>query len=272
MSHCDPTTLALAALGEDLDAEDAAHLESCEKCLTEAAELVEVVTLAREAPAELPEVPERVWSGVRSELGLDRAPDGSDTRSGPEPPPVPESSPAPEPPVSRASDDDGPAAAGTVVPLAPRRRGLWAVAGIAAAVGALVGGAVVWAAVDRDGDGTPDSSSAPSVVAQASLDPLVDDVAHAGEAQVLDSPDGEVIRVDATALPQRDGFYEVWLIDPEVTKLVALGALPAGSIGTFTVPPGVSIADFPIVDISLEPLDGDPAHSRNSLMRGTLET
>ena len=261
MSHCDPTTLALAALGEELDAQDAAHLESCEQCLTDAAELVEVATLAREAPAELPEVPKHVWSGIRSELGLDRAPDGSDARSVPDPPSLP-----------TATHDDLPLGPGTVVPLAPRRRGVWAVAGIAAAVGALIGGAVVWAAVDRDGDGRSDSTSAPSIVAQASLDPLVDDVAHAGQAQVLDSPDGEVIRVDATGLPQHDGFYEVWLIDPDVTKLVALGALPAGSIGTFTVPPGVSIADFPIVDISLEPLDGDPAHSRNSLMRGTLET
>ncbi len=37
------------------------------------------------------------------------------------------------------------------------------------------------------------------------------------------------------------------------------------------MPPGLSIADFPVVDISLESYDGDPSHSKNSLMRGVLE-
>ena len=30
MSHCDGTTLALAALGEDIPADEAAHLHSCD--------------------------------------------------------------------------------------------------------------------------------------------------------------------------------------------------------------------------------------------------
>jgi hypothetical protein len=42
-------------------------------------------------------------------------------------------------------------------------------------------------------------------------------------------------------------------------------------VGTFTVPPGVSIEEYPVVDISLEPYDGDPGHSHESLLRGTLE-
>jgi hypothetical protein len=109
-------------------------------------------------------------------------------------------------------------------------------------------------------------------VAQAVLAPLTDSVATPGEAEVLDSPDGQVVRVDARGLPANDGFYEVWLLDSGATKLVALGALPAGSVGTFTVPPGLSIADYPVVDISLESYDGDPSHSKNSLMRGVLET
>jgi anti-sigma-K factor RskA len=96
-------------------------------------------------------------------------------------------------------------------------------------------------------------------------------VSAPGEATVLDSADGKVIRVDARSLPANDGFYEVWLLDSDATKLVALGALPAGSIGTFTVPPGLSIADFPLVDISLESYDGDPSHSKKSLMRGELQ-
>jgi hypothetical protein len=263
MLHCDPTTLALVALGEHVDPDESAHLESCEQCLADVAELIEVVSVGREAPAELPVVPERVWAGIRAELALDHAPDGTDRPTAsvhhlPEP--------APTRPEPGAAPRDG-----VVVPLQPRRGRLWSVAGIAAAAGALVGGAVVWAAVDSGAGGSTGTSQ--QLVAQAVLDPLpgVDDVAQSGQAEVLESADGQVIRVDATALPERDGFYEVWLIDSDVTKLVALGALPAGSVGTFTVPPGVSIEDFPVVDISLEPLDGDPAHSKESLMRGVLD-
>jgi hypothetical protein len=260
MLHCDPTTLALAALGEEIGPEDSAHLESCEQCLADTAELIEVVTLGREAPAELPEVPDRVWAGIQSELGLRRAPDGSDA--------LVLTMPAPR--ADQPVADQAPAPAATVTPLAPRRRSPMLGLGMAAAVGALVGGAVVWAAVDS-GASDPQQPQG-SIVAQTALDPLTPEVTQPGQAKVLDSPDGQVVRVDATSLPPVDGYYEVWLIDEQVSGMVALGALPAGSIGTFTVPPGVSIEDFPILDISLEPLDGDPAHSKVSLLRGVLET
>ena len=88
----------------------------------------------------------------------------------------------------------------------------------------------------------------------------------------MDSADGQVVRVDARSLPTSDGFYEVWLLDEGLTKLVALGALPAGAVWTFTIPPGMSVLDYPVLDISLESYDGDPSHSKNSLMRGELTT
>jgi hypothetical protein len=260
MLHCDPTTLALAALGEDISPDDAAHLESCEQCLADTAELIEVVTLGREAPAELPEVPNSIWSGIAAELLLQSAPDGRDATV----------LTMPAPRVGQPEDPAAAAPPATVTPLAPRRRSPVLGLGIAAAVGALVGGAVVWAAAESGGSDPQQPQG--SIVAQTALDPLTPEVTQSGQAKVLDSPDGQVIRVDATALPPVEGYYEVWLIDEQVSGMVALGALPAGSIGTFTVPPGVSIEDFPIVDISLEPLDGDPAHSKVSLLRGVLET
>jgi hypothetical protein len=141
---------------------------------------------------------------------------------------------------------------------------------VAAAAGALVGGAVVWSAVERGSGGTGGADE--QFVAQAVLAPLPDKpVTTPGEATVVESPDGQVVRVDARSLPASDGFYEVWLLDEGLTKLVALGALPAGSIGTFTIPPGLSVADYPVIDISLESYDGDPSHSKNSLMRGELQ-
>ncbi|MCU0263248.1 MAG: anti-sigma factor [Candidatus Nanopelagicales bacterium] len=260
MSHCDETTLALAALGEDIPADEAAHLQSCSLCTTDVAELIEIVTLGREAPAELPAVPDHVWAGIRQELSLMGAPDGSDAGY----PPL-RSVPPTQPTPGQPPQDT------TVVPIQPRRsRGAaWGGFAVAAAAGALVGGTVVWSAVDRGGAG---AGSSEQFVAQTVLAPLPGtSVPTAGKATVVDSPDGKVVRVDARALPASDGYYEVWLLDEELTKLVALGALPAGAIGTFTVPPGLSLADFPVIDISLEAHDGDPSHSKQSLMRGQLE-
>ena len=264
MSHCDPTTLALAALGEDIHVDDAAHLASCAQCTADAAELTEVVTLGREAPAVLPPVPDDVGAGIQRELSMASAPDGSTTNVTPlvAPSPPPLAQPAPASPTND-----------NVVSLEARRRRnpMWGIAAVAAMAGAVVGGAVVWSAVDR-GVSPGGSTTGDVFVAQAVLDPLTEAVSAPGEAEVLDSPDGQVVRVDARSLPANDGFYEVWLLDADATKLVALGALPAGSIGTFTVPPGLSIEDFPVVDISLESYDGDPSHSKNSLMRGVLQT
>jgi hypothetical protein len=53
--------------------------------------------------------------------------------------------------------------------------------------------------------------------------------------------------------------------------MVPVGVLN-GSTGRFTVPAGVNLTDYPVVDVSLEPLDGNPAHSGTSVLRGTLQS
>jgi anti-sigma-K factor RskA len=63
----------------------------------------------------------------------------------------------------------------------------------------------------------------------------------------------------------------VWLLDAAGKRLVSLGLLD-GSTATFAVPPQVDLADYPVVDVSLEPADGDPAHSGDSVVRGTLSS
>ena len=67
-----------------------------------------------------------------------------------------------------------------------------------------------------------------------------------------------------------DGYREVWLIDANVEGMVSLGILD-GSSGQFVIPDGVEVGDFPIVDVSWEPLDGDPTHSGDSIVRGQIE-
>jgi Anti-sigma-K factor rskA len=63
----------------------------------------------------------------------------------------------------------------------------------------------------------------------------------------------------------------VWLIDDAVEGMVSLGAVRPDE-ARVTVPDGLDLAAYPIVDVSREPLDGDPLHSGDSLWRGRLAT
>lgn len=70
-------------------------------------------------------------------------------------------------------------------------------------------------------------------------------------------------------LPEGSGnYYEVWLIDDNLEGMISLGVLNAE--GRLDVPDTVDPAAFPNVDISVEPLDGNPAHSGQSVLRGQL--
>jgi anti-sigma-K factor RskA len=90
-----------------------------------------------------------------------------------------------------------------------------------------------------------------------------------GEASVIETGRGQVIQVDIGDLRPASGeFLEVWLIRPDVSGMVSLGT--ARPDGRYELPPGLRLADFPVVDVSTEPYDGDPVHSGASLLRGVL--
>jgi anti-sigma-K factor RskA len=66
-------------------------------------------------------------------------------------------------------------------------------------------------------------------------------------------------------------YYEAWLAD-DAGRMV--------SMGTFRVPPSgrvdvhmevaVDVSRYALVDVSLEPDDGDPGHSDRSILRARL--
>lgn len=149
-----------------------------------------------------------------------------------------------------------------------RRIPVWA-AGVAAAL-ALFAGLGIGRLVDGDdavpGGDTPEAA----VVAAADLTAL-DSSAGRGVASVVRSDDAITLRVRARGLgDDDDGFHEVWLINLDGTRMVALGVLPEGDTGEFQVPRGLLDEGYRIVDISVEPDDGDPTHSGVSLARGEL--
>ncbi|MBW3603507.1 MAG: anti-sigma factor [Actinobacteria bacterium] len=105
-----------------------------------------------------------------------------------------------------------------------------------------------------------------SIIAQADLEPLAD-VDETSAALVVQG-DQQALTVDQPALPEIDGYYELWLLS-EDGGLVSLG--PLTDAGRYRVPAAIDTDVYSIVDISREPPDGDPTHSTDSVLRGPLE-
>lgn len=90
-----------------------------------------------------------------------------------------------------------------------------------------------------------------------------------GNARLVDQDGTAVIELDLRGLPaESNGYLELWLIDTEVQGMVSLGPLHGN--GAYPVPANVVVGDFPVLDISLEPIDGQPTHSGRSVLRGVL--
>ncbi len=78
------------------------------------------------------------------------------------------------------------------------------------------------------------------------------------------------MQLTVTGLPRvgAGGFYEVWMMR-DAGHLVALGSFRVGADGRARIdlPVTASPRRFPVLDISREPADGDPAHSGHSVLR-----
>lgn len=281
MSHLDDEEVASLALGDGHSVTAAAHAAECAECaerVTHMNALADRIgALGRNSGLLTP--PDRVWEEIVGELGdelavepdltVDQAPASQDPTTSVDEAsrePTQASADAPEPPPAdlaarRAAKDN---ATGQ-----PRedsrgsRRTPWLV-GIAAGLVGLVAGAGIVTGILRN----PEPTGA--VVAQAELQDLATE-ADAGTARVERLGDGrEVLVLDTDFEDVLNGYLEVWLIDPNVEGMVSLGHLTQES-EEFLIPDGYDVAAFPIVDISVEPLDGVPTHSGDSVTRGVLE-
>ena len=142
------------------------------------------------------------------------------------------------------------------------RRLLVPIAASAAAAALVAGGVLWWGAVAP--------REAGQVIASVQLDALPDWPAATGQVTVAERADGErVVQVSLDAEVGDGVVREVWLVSEDVGRLISLGLL-TGAAGEFVVPASVDLARFSIVDISAEPLDGDPTHSGDSIVRGAL--
>jgi anti-sigma-K factor RskA len=164
--------------------------------------------------------------------------------------------------VGEPADSEGLAAEPGPAGIVPLRsshhaRRSWLLASAAAVV--VVVGTVVGLVALSGGDDA-------DVVAATALERLGEQ--GSGNAELLDDDGRLELRVDTSDLDPGDGFLELWMIDPTVTRLVSLG--PLRPDGVYELPPGLDPGEFPVVDVSIEPLDGNPAHSGDSVLRGQL--
>jgi hypothetical protein len=109
------------------------------------------------------------------------------------------------------------------------------------------------------------------VVAGTTLSPLPGQAGE-GTAQLVREQGTTELRVSVTGSAPAEEYREVWLINTDGKRMYSLGVLPGAGTGTYAVPAGLGeeLDGFTIVDVSLEPYDGNAAHSLRSQVRGTL--
>ncbi|GGH91113.1 anti-sigma factor [Arthrobacter liuii] len=269
MEHLDAELLSLMALGETAGTDaDADHLANCQECAEtlRGLQLVRDIATLEPAGIKLEQPGPQTWAAIHQALGLSPAlaPDPLTRPESPgirlaavETPPQPGNEPDAAPPFLRPATRD-------------RRRprpGLW----LAAAAGILLGTAAGWTAAGITGQpGTPVPGPTSIVLAQTPLTPLP---AHtgSGEAQVRQLPDGTRQLTIRLSADKTTGYQQVWVGTSDLTGMVSLGVLADGT-GTFTIPAGIDLAQYPIVDISDQAYNGNPAHSDDSVARGRLNS
>jgi anti-sigma-K factor RskA len=244
MTHLDPDRLADRALGNDdpLTAAEEKHLDGCAECRDELAQLSRIAELSRR-PEELAQVPaDAIWRSIQSQLA----------------------SPAPAPARTEVAAEAAPSPPPLSEPprRTPRRRS-WLLAAVAAVVGLIIGVGVTTVAIrDRV-----------EVTSSIALEALPGQAGHGRAELVRDQGRPELrVQIDAPLTPDR--YREVWLINTDGQRMYPLGVLPNDGRASYPLPPALAeqLQGFTIVDVSIEPYDGNPAHSRESQVRGTLPT
>ena len=253
-----------ASAAERISQEDQReHLALCGPCQQAFAASARALEALRD-PAALQQPPADLWDRIAAEINEDAAEDQQD-----------------EPMASvHQLQPRKPALSRRWIPLA------------AAAAGALIGGAVVAGILSQgeaqDGAGNqagelpaqepgedPGSSAGeqtPTLLGGATLTPVAADD-FSGSAEMVQTQEGSLeLTVEVSAAPNPDeGYFEVWLRDEAGTRLLSLGAVTSTDSTTFTVPAGVDLSQYPVVDVSHEHFDGDPSHSGTTLAAGPME-
>jgi hypothetical protein len=237
VSHLEPDRLVLLALGEEpVDDAETGHLDGCEACRADIADLRTVAGIGRETQdvRDLPAPPEHVWHMVNADVGTAET--------------------APRPGL--------------------RRRGpTWRTTALIAVGAALFAVVLAFFMVRREPVTQAACTAATVHLSPLSGGPSS---ATATACLVDEDGEHKLRVTTTGLPTSSDGFYEVWLIDPsslptpQSVRMASVGALGTHATEEFTLPPNVDVHRYSLVDISAEPNDGNAAHSGKSVLRGEL--
>jgi len=157
----------------------------------------------------------------------------------------------------------------------PARRSRWGrrivlrpVTAFASSLALLAGGLAIGAALESGGT----SGSTAGTVASLTLRPLAPAATPAlGTARLLAKPGRLEVSLRGVRPSPPGTFYELWLMNSP-GDLVSLASfrVPASGRLTMEVPLPVSPSSYHFVDISLQPANGSPRHSGDSVLRGPI--
>jgi hypothetical protein len=109
------------------------------------------------------------------------------------------------------------------------------------------------------------------VIASAALVATGDWPTSTGNATVEVTPQGErYLTAWVSTPPQRDGYRQLWLVTKDGNGFYPLGAM-VGDERRFPLPPGLDLAVYQTVEVSYQLIDGNPAHTGNTMLRGELK-
>ena len=142
----------------------------------------------------------------------------------------------------------------------------------AAAVVVLIATTVVVVAQRHD----PEEVVATAVLTHdaATFDPRGADAS--ATARLLERDGRYEIQLSQAQLPTvPDDDLELWLIEPDAQgkpkDIAPVSLISSSKPGVYNVPAGLDPSSHYVVDISIEPRDGDAHHSGQSILRGPLE-
>lgn len=305
MEHMSEDDLIQMALGEAPTPPAAAeHVRTCTVCARELDSLRHVILAIKEPgldESELTQPPAEVWESIAAELQLGPLPSDAPVL-GTSAEDVTGAAPATEPPsrvgqndrlqsrsdaqgraddsahtastgasdasarsgLTAAESDERPRGTGDRRPRGLRGRRLSrlsvALAACAALLGAAAGSAVTWWAThdDQTVATRPDDG--------ARLDSLRPQ--SAGYAQVSGKDGHRTLDITVKGLPRTAGYFEVWLMDRDHKKLISMGVLGPDGHAVLPVPSNVNLSEYAVVDVSVQPYNGKPDHSGDSIVRG----
>ncbi|MER5585057.1 anti-sigma factor [Streptomyces asoensis] len=264
MEHLDEETLAAMALGESPPSSSATqHLSRCDRCRRQLDAYAYVITTAKSTSVpddELLEPPAGLWESIAEELHIaphhEHPADPGHGTHRPSPPHETRRH------LSAADDTRQGGATATSAARRSRRTGRFAVtlAACAALLGAGAGSAITWWATQNS------ATSAPAATDGSRLDSLR--TGSTGYARLDESDGHRTLDVAVKGLPPNPGYFEVWLMDRSHTRLISMGVLGPDGRAALPVPDNVDLSDYSVVDVSVQPYNGKPDHSGDSIVRG----